>query len=155
MIRNLLAKSIFILALVLLLGVECVADYPNCNWNCTANDVAVEKAYVVSAPSCTSGVTVNASLRIVFRNRTNTTRVAVRLLGYLYVNGQRARSFNECILDSMPPGVSDVLLANVSFPCGASMELRNIIVSWTAGQESCSDQPTCACLLYTSPSPRD
>ncbi|TFH07758.1 MAG: PKD domain-containing protein, partial [Candidatus Atribacteria bacterium] len=144
MIRRFRTQSIFILALMLLLGVECVADYPDCSWNCTANDVAVEKAYVVSAPSCTAGATVNASLRIVFRNRTNTNRVAVRMLGDLYVNNQRVRSFNECVLGTMPPGVSDVLLASVSFPCGASLELRNIIVSWTAGQESCSDQPKCA-----------
>ena len=66
------------------------------------------------------------------------------MLGDLYINGQHAKSFDECVLETIPPGASDVFLASVSFPCGATLELRNVIISWGTGEENCSDQPRCS-----------
>ena len=126
------------------LSAAAADTYPNCNWRCTANDVAAVRIYVDAANSCSSGQTITAGVYITFNNGTNSSRYAVRLLADLYVDGQVTRSFNECVASTMSPGVSDIRLATISFPCGAQIEFRNIILSWSASPESCSDTPRCS-----------
>jgi PKD repeat protein len=118
--------------------------YPNCSWGCTANDVTAVRIRVDAPDACSTGQTITAGVYVTFNNGTKTTRYAVRLLADLYVDGHRARSFDECVADTMSSGTSDIRLTTISFPCGAAIEFRNIVLSWSASPESCSDTPDCS-----------
>jgi len=132
------------IVVLILLGVLAVGQYPNCGFNCAANDVNVTVAFVNAPDACTVGQTVTVGLYVRLENGTNTNRYAVRFLGDLYVGGAFERSFDECVINTMSPGSSTQLLATISWPCGESLELRDVIVSWSANAETCADTPSCA-----------
>ena len=117
--------------------------YPNCDWHCKANDVRVVGAYVDAPATCSMGQTVTAELYIVLDNESGGTRHAVRLLADLYVGGRKQESLDTCIAEALPPGASSFSLEQVSFACGASLEFRNLVVSWAASKEACTDEARC------------
>ncbi len=125
-------------------GIGAWAEYPACTWNCTAGDVHAVGFDVVGPPACDRGGTLTAALYVTLENATNATRYGVRLIGDLYVDGRKDRSFDLCVLDIMRPGANRIRIAPLIYPCGASLEIRNAIVSWSASPESCSETPTCA-----------
>jgi PKD repeat protein len=120
------------------------AQYPNCGFNCRANDVIVSQLYVDVPDTCSPGEVLTAGLFVRLENGTNSDRYAVRFLGDLYVAGVYEQSFDECVSDTMPPGTSTLLLASVSWSCGETLEFRDLVVSWSANPETCGEIPTCA-----------
>ena len=80
------------IATVLLLLLAAVspfttAQYPDCGWKCTANDVNVPEVYVDAPETCEVGESLTAGLYVIFDNGTRTNRYAIRFLGDLYVGG--------------------------------------------------------------------
>lgn len=59
-------KAVVFAALVSvgLAGILGWAQYPNCGWGCSANDVNVTEAYVVGPDSCSVGETVSGRLYV-------------------------------------------------------------------------------------------
>ena len=119
------------------------ATWPNCSFNCTANDVAMTSAYLDLLPgSCEPGSMISAPLMGVFR--ANATRYAVFILADVYINGQFSGSLLQCVANSVNPPGGTFELAVISWPCGALLELRNLIVSWAASVATCADTPKCS-----------
>ncbi|MCK4571088.1 PKD domain-containing protein, partial [Candidatus Bipolaricaulota bacterium] len=145
-----------LVALVMMLGVGArAADYPDCRWNCRSNDVALKGVYLDESSTCTPGQTVQATLYGVFVNGTGTDRHDVALIADLVIttiSGTATTRLNVTNLTSLiPPGTSDLPIAEISFPCEASIELRGIIVSWdtkTGGDLTCPSR-TAKC-TYTA-----
>jgi len=127
-----------------LLANPAVAQYPDCSWRCTANDVYVPRIYLDAPETCVGEDPLSAGLYVVFENGTRTDRYAVRFLADLYIDGDYERSFDECVADTMAPGQSEVLLAVVQWSCGQTVEIRDIIVSWSASPETCGEIPSCS-----------
>ena len=130
--------------LLLVAGNLGMAQYPDCNWRCTSGDVTIDAIYVIGPDTCELGETLTASIYADFDNGTNKERYAVRLLADLFIDGSYEMSFDECVAETVPPGLSTVLLTSVSWTCGQSIELRDVIVSWSTSSESCADDPKCS-----------
>ncbi|MGB2984144.1 MAG: Ig-like domain-containing protein, partial [Candidatus Bipolaricaulia bacterium] len=130
--------------LVAIAGGAAYGQYPDCGFGCSANDVNVVEAYVDAPETCVPGDLLTAGLYVTFLNGTNSNRYAVRLLGELYVGGRFEQSLDECVIDTMPPGSTTVLLSTVSWTCGESLEFLIVTVSWSANRETCGDTPSCA-----------
>ncbi|MFC2077396.1 Ig-like domain-containing protein, partial [Candidatus Bipolaricaulota bacterium] len=119
-------------------------QYPDCNWNCTANDVTVVEAFVDAPDTCIPGQALSATIYALFDNGTNTNRYAVRVIGDVYIDGLYDQTFDVCVEDTMPPGTSTVPLIPVSWTCGQTVEARIVTVSWASSPETCGDTPKCA-----------
>ena len=119
-------------------------DYPDCNWNCSARDVAIVDAYVNAPDACSPGQSLSATLYATFDNGTNSDRYAVRIIGDIYVNGSFKKSLDACVAETLGPGIRTVPLTSVSWRCGESVEVRIVTVSWASSPETCGDTPTCA-----------
>ena len=119
-------------------------DYPDCNWNCSARDVAIVDAYVNAPDACSPGQSLSATLYATFDNGTNSDRYAVRIIGDIYVDGSFKKSLDACVAETLGPGIRTVPLTNVSWRCGESVEVRIVTVSWASSPETCGETPTCA-----------
>jgi len=119
-------------------------QYPDCNWNCTANDVTVIEAFVDAPDTCIPGQPLSAIIYATFDNGTNTNRYAARVIGDLYIDGLYDQTFNVCVEDTMAPGLSTLPLIPVSWTCGQTVEARIVTVSWASSPETCGDTPKCA-----------
>jgi PKD repeat protein len=116
--------------------------WPNCNFNCTAKDVVLTRVYTETLEGgCTEGAPVTATIWGVFD--ASAARYAVWMIGDIYANGTLIQRIEECVIDSISPGTTEVPLAVVTWPCGAPLELENMVVSWTARTASCIDEPGC------------
>jgi hypothetical protein len=125
-------------------SVMSAPQYPNCNWNCTANDVTVIEAFVDAPDTCIPGQALSATIYALFDNGTNTNRYAVRVIGDVYIDGLYDQTFDVCVEDTMPPGMSTLPLIPVSWTCGQIVEARIVTVSWASSPETCGDTPKCA-----------
>ncbi len=111
--------------------------WPHCGFNCTAGDVSLASVYaVVSGGTCEPGGTSTA--RIYGQFTASAKRYAVILIGDLHVEGGVTRHLEECAGD-LSAGTTDALLATVTWPCGSTITLEDVIVSWSTNSESCSD----------------
>ncbi len=137
-----------VLGLILALSVGVVglaADYPDCNWKCNSNDVSLDAVFLDVPVACVLGESVRATLYGTFTNGTGTDRYDVALLADLVIitsSGSTTSALNVSDLTTViPPGTHDLRVAQVSFPCGSSVELRNLIISWdtkAGGDLSCA-----------------
>jgi len=126
--------------------------WPNCSFHCTANDVTLTSVYVqASGGPCEPGATGTA--QVYGRFTSSARRYAVILMGDLRVAGAATRRITSCAGD-LAVGTTDVLLATITWPCGSAVSLDNVIVSWSASPESCSDA-TCASRVAKCSSGRD
>ena len=130
-----------LLAVGPLLAVQA-ADWPDCDFHCTAKDVVLTGVYaVVPTGTCEAGSPVAAEIWGVFD--ANATRYAVWLQADVYQDGVWLERIEQCLLDTIPRGTTQALLGLFEWECGTALELRDVIVSWTAKRESCADPPTC------------
>ncbi len=135
------------------------ASWPNCNFNCNANDVNITDLFVADVngdplPSCNAGDPVSASLWATFANGTSSSRTAVVVLADLYLNNVLDSQLNTagtpgvCGGDVIAPGSANQRLVDFTWTCGQSVDLRNIVISWdTSPGATCSaffDRPTCS-----------
>jgi len=144
MSRRLMMLSALLIGIVLVSGISAGAQYPDCNWRCTAGDVYTAALYVEAPEACEAGQEIAAPLFVTFVNGTRSDRYAVRLLADLYVGGVYEGSLDECVAEMMAPGESTVQLGLISWSCGQSLELRNVVISWSSKPETCGEIPSCA-----------
>ena len=142
-----LSQGIILLSLILSAvfsvgGLAVPADWPNCDFHCTAKDILLTEAYLVlPGGDCTPGSLVTAEIWGAFKAKN--TRYALWLLADVYQDGAWSDRIEQCLLDSIPKGETEAVLGLVGWECGTQLELRNVIVSWTSKNESCADLPDC------------
>lgn len=127
-----------------------MASWPACGFNCSAGDVTMTNLYLADAsgnplPACTPGQPVTAYLWGSFLNNSNAFRYAIVVLADIYQNGTQTGSLQTggvagaCGGDTIPTGsVFTSSLTAVSWTCGQSMELRNLVVTWDTNSSTCS-----------------
>ncbi|MCK5585323.1 PKD domain-containing protein, partial [Candidatus Bipolaricaulota bacterium] len=144
--RRWICRAVSVLTLALISGVLAFGQgFPDCRWNCRSNDVALESIYLEGPSTCLSGETVDASLFGMFVNGTGTERYDVALLADLVITSAAGTAVTELTVTnltaSIPPGATSLPIADISLPCGADVELRDVVVSWDTkegGDLSCS-----------------
>ncbi|OPY51710.1 MAG: PKD domain protein [Methanosaeta sp. PtaU1.Bin112] len=124
------------------------ADWPDCKFQCQANDVIVERLWlgddsgeVISSP--VAGEARSCYLWAAFRNNANAPRYAAILLADLYQGGTLSQSFYDdglCVLDEIEAKsrVSHPL-CSLEWKAGEEVILKRLVLSWeTAKGTSCS-----------------
>jgi len=142
-------KICCLVILVLLQPVAFSDNWPNCNFQCEANDVTISRLWLGDdagneLSACTPGEGQKANLWVEFHNDAKSPRYAVILLADLYMNGTLSRSIYDdgpCITDSIPPrSVQSFPLYSLVWNCGDEVKLARLILSWeTAKETSCGD----------------
>lgn len=123
--------------LVGLAGSTFGQTWPRCVSGCTANDVTVTSLWLV-APDCTPGTPVTAELWARFQKNAQAERYCIYFVGDIYIGGVLHQlNYWKRVADVFPAGQGtfDYKLTNITWPCGATMEVKNILVFWrtTAG----------------------
>ena len=135
-----------ILALaILVMGTAAVAQtWPRCVSGCQANDLTVTSLWLVAPVTCTPGTPVSAELWARFEKNTQSERDCVVFVGDIYVNGALYQlNFWKRVADVFPAGQGtyDFKLTDITWTCGYTMEVRNILIFWST-KGPCND--TCA-----------
>ncbi|MFC2082458.1 Ig-like domain-containing protein [Candidatus Bipolaricaulota bacterium] len=133
--------------LLLVSAIGLGQGYPDCRWNCRSSDVTLTEVYLDGPDSCVEGERVTATLMGVFENGTRASRYDIALLGELVITtsgGSVTTSLEVVSLTSViSPGRQNLPIAEISFPCGAAVELRDLLISWDTkegGDLSCSSR---------------
>ena len=140
--------SIILIFLFLFIG-ALSAVWPDCGFQCNANDVQLTKAYLGDASgkplgSCSSGSSQTAYLWITIYNNANQKRYAVILLADVMINNQLYQTTYTngiCVLDNIATKAT-TSKSIYSFPwnCGQPIRLERMILSWeTASGTTCAN----------------
>ncbi|MDD4652422.1 MAG: PKD domain-containing protein, partial [Methanothrix sp.] len=125
------------------------ADWPDCKFQCQANDVIVQRLWLgddsgeeISSPAV--GEERACLLWATFRNNANTPRYAAILLADLYLGGTLSQSFYDdglCALDEIEAkSTVDHPLCNIVWTGGDDVLLKRLVLSWeTAKGTGCSN----------------
>ncbi|MCK9564752.1 MAG: PKD domain-containing protein [Methanothrix sp.] len=137
--------SLILLALTMLSAHS--ADWPDCKFQCRANDVTVSRLWLGDDRgddlfSAVPGERQSCYLWATFYNNANTPRYAAILLADLYINGTLSRSFYDdglCVLDEIEAkSTMDYPLYNLIWTSGEEVQLKRLVLSWeTARGTSC------------------
>ncbi|KAL7561672.1 hypothetical protein ACA910_015414 [Epithemia clementina (nom. ined.)] len=123
---------------------------------CTSNDLSVVRAYVNAGACVGSTCTTNCqsiagTLRIVIDNKTGSTRTAFGIFGTLKITNTNCGGVTPCPLNrcadltatrgsfSIVPGINDVAVGQITFPCRSRLEIVDYYLKWT----DASDGSTC------------
>jgi PKD repeat protein len=138
------------------------ADWPDCKFQCTANDVNLTGFWLGDESgnplpnTCTPGDPVTAYIWASFHSTTTSDRYSVILLAEIWVNNALEHSFYNdspagfCSLDSIAGGGDSSALiygqgGSFTWTCGDVVEVRNSIVSWDTNASTCATaERTCA-----------
>ena len=138
-----------LILLSLILQPALPADWPECKFQCQANDVIVQRLWLgddsgeeISAPA--AGEERSCYLWATFRNIADTPRYAAILLADLYLGGTQSQSFYDnglCVLDEIEPkSAVDHPLCNIIWKGGDEVLLKRLVLSWeTAKGTRCSN----------------
>jgi hypothetical protein len=141
--------SIFgFILLALIMQPALSEDWPDCKFQCQANDVTVSRLWLgddkgADLFSAVSGEKQSCYLWATFRNNANAPRYAAILLADLYQGGTLSRSFygdGLCVLDEIGAKSSvDYPLYKIIWTRGEEVRLKRLVLSWeTAKGTSCS-----------------
>ncbi|MGB3459823.1 MAG: PKD domain-containing protein, partial [Halobacteriota archaeon] len=152
-IRRGVAVMVILSLLLLLLGAfapaAMAADWPNCDWGCTANDTDVTRVWLgncttqANLSSCTAGTPVEACIFADFHNTASSDRYQAFVLFDLYINYVYDSSIEKCVVDRIPSGESSYNVYTLNWTCGDRVELRNFVLTWTPKNCTCNDTPNC------------
>lgn len=124
-----------------------VVNFPDdCSFNCTANDVTVQKMELVGDTSgnplsCNPGETVTAYIKVTYDNH-STDRYAIFLIGDIYEDGvfKQAISAPTSCVDHMATGQdSKVISTGFTWDCGESIAIKDLTLSWDTNSNTCSN----------------
>jgi PKD repeat protein len=115
--------------------------WPRCISGCTANDASITYIWLEANPSCTPGANTSAELWATFEiNRSHGVCCLVSVVD-IYVDGHFVDDYVTRVGDFLSAGTYDVKIADVIWPCGSVMTLRDIYAQWIPkGGQPC---PTC------------
>jgi hypothetical protein len=141
--------SIFsLILLALIVQPACCEDWPDCKFQCQANDVTISRLWLGDDRgddqfSAVPGEKQSCYLWATFHNNANTPRYAVILLADLYQAGTLSRSFYDgglCVRDEIDAkSTADYPLINIVWTGGEEVKLKRLVLSWeTAKGTSCS-----------------
>lgn len=141
--------TIFIVLFITILNISASAqgnlpfDPRTCILNCTANDVEVTAAQLYAdaagttplASTCTPGTNVTAYLGITFRNNSNANRGVIALAADVYINGTFSSELKYCPSLALLGNQTKVFVipTAITWVCGESIELKNILGGWDTG----------------------
>ncbi|KAL7561671.1 hypothetical protein ACA910_015413 [Epithemia clementina (nom. ined.)] len=115
---------------------------------CSSGDLLVVRAYVnagtcVGSTCTTNCQSITGTLRIVIDNKTGSTRTAFGIFGTLRITNAGCGGVTPCPLNrcadltttrgsiSIVPGINDVAVGQISFPCRSRLEIVNYYLKWT------------------------
>jgi len=137
-----------LILLALIMQPALSEDWPDCKFQCQANDVTVSRLWLGDDKgsdqfSAVPGEKQSCYLWATFHNNANTPRYAAILLADLYLNGTLSRSFYNdglCVLDEIDAkSTVDYPLYNMVCTGGQEVKLKRLVLSWeTAKGTSCS-----------------
>jgi uncharacterized repeat protein (TIGR01451 family) len=145
----------FVLAAQMILGFAALgkadAAWPDCNWQCPAQDVVATRVWLGDAsgndlPQCSVGDPVTAYVWVRFQSTTAQERYTVMLVGDILVNGTVLESLNSCVLDSIPAKqATEVSIYSFSWTCGDRVELSaDTVIAWKTTADVCAGfTPVC------------
>lgn len=132
-------------------------DPRGCGLNCTANDVDVTAAQLYSDAAgttklsgvCTPGTNVTAYLGITFKNNSNANRGVIALAADVYFNGAFSSVLKYCPSLSLSGSQTKVFIipTAITWVCGESIELRNILGGWDTGNAPYPCPTTCSGII--------
>ena len=147
--RNIIWANIFgLVLLAMLMQLALSEDWPDCKFQCQANDVTVSRLWLGDdqgndiAPGET-GEKRSCNLWAQFKNNANSPRYAAILLADLYLNGTLSQSFYDqglCALDIIDPkSIISRPLYHLMWTGGEDVMLNRLVLSWeTAKGASCT-----------------
>ncbi|MDD2754150.1 MAG: PKD domain-containing protein [Methanothrix sp.] len=138
--------GIFLLILIVL-PAHC-ADWPDCKFQCQANDVIVSRLWLGDDMGdelsyAVAGEKQSCYLWATLRNNANAPRYAAILLADLYLDDALSRSFYDdglCVLEEIEAkSTVDHPLYNIIWTGGEEVRLKRLVLSWeTAKGTTCS-----------------
>lgn len=142
--------SIFgMIILAIVMPVATSADWPECKFQCRANDVIVTRLWIGDAngndlPPGVPGEEQSCYLWVTLRNIANSPRYAAILLADLYIDSELSHSFYDdglCVLDEIESKSSkDYLLYSMTWTRGTEIVFKRFVLSWeTAKKTSCDN----------------
>ena len=140
-LRRGVAGMIILLLLLLLLGAFAPAAiagvWLDCNWQCTAKDVRVNRAWLGNCTtgaelgSCVPGTSITACVWVEYENHDKADRYTIMVLDEIWINGTYSCSIDECALDYISgKSTTNASLCQHSWRCGDKVELKNLIIPW-------------------------
>jgi len=136
-----------LILLALIMQPALSEDWPDCKFQCQANDVTVSRLWLgddrgADLFSAVPGEKQSCYLWATFRNNANAPRYAAILLADLYLSGTLSRSFYNdglCVLDKIEAkSTVDYPLYNIIWTRGEEVRLKRLVLSWeTAKDTSC------------------
>jgi PKD repeat protein len=138
-----------VIILALILPSAMSADWPECKFQCRANDVIVSRAWIGDAaggdlPQGAPGEEQSCYLWVTLRNIANSPRYAAILLADVYIDGVLSHSFYDdglCVLDKIDPKSSkDYPIYSMIWKRGDEIMFKRFVLSWeTAKKTSCDN----------------
>lgn len=137
-----------IILLILIAPPAHCADWPDCKFQCKANDVIVSRLWLGDDRgddlfSAVAAEKQSCYLWATFRNNANVPRYAAILLADLYLGDELSRSFYDdglCVLEKIEAkSTVDYPLYNIIWTAGEEVMLKRLVLSWeTAKGTTCS-----------------
>ena len=137
-----------IVLLTLIVAPAYCANWPDCKFQCQANDVTVSRLWLGDdrgddLSSAATGEKQSCYLWATFRNNANAPRYAAILLADLYLGDALSRSFYDdglCVLEKIEAkSTVDYPIYNIIWPVGEEVMLKRLVLSWeTAKGTTCS-----------------
>ncbi|MFC2079146.1 Ig-like domain-containing protein [Candidatus Bipolaricaulota bacterium] len=118
--------------------------FPDCRWQCRANNVGVELFWVESSGgTCTIGNETFIDVYVRIDNSSSSDLHAAIVLADVYVDGAFATVIDVCLGD-ISPGITEHWVDSISVDCSSDMELQSVYVSWEPRPSDCGDDPDCS-----------
>jgi uncharacterized repeat protein (TIGR01451 family) len=151
------------------------SGWPYCGFQCQAGDTYVTSFNLVDSShnpilTCNPGDQINGIIRVTIYNNANSDRKAPVLLGDIYSGEQQIAHLatqvgpnlidGVCVSETTIPKKSFLTadIYNFTWTCGEPLTIRNMVLSWTTGNDTCADHfsnPSCGnrtTKCYSSPS---
>lgn len=152
---NRIHNGIFgVVILSLIMPYAMSADWPECKFQCRANDVIVTRAWLGDStggdlPSGSPGEEQSCYLWVTLRNIANSPRYAAILLADLYINDTLSHSFYDnglCVLDEIAPKSSiDYPIYSMIWTRGDKITFKRFVLSWETAKKTRCDNANRKC----------